>query len=201
MGVAGSVLAADGSGLYLGFSGGMNVPTTNAEVRRDTDQTPDEIYENFDYNLDYGYSLSASLGTYIKEFRFELQGAAQRNSIESLDLLGVKSDSGGQLDVMQYMGNVLYDVPLSKPVTAFLGAGVGVAHVWLRPDDNAYHLRNQDGMGLAYQGIAGIAWEIRPGVSITADYRVWTATEIDMQDVKANLPIFHIAEIGVRFSF
>ncbi|GEM_PF-3758462 len=194
-------LKADDRAMYLGFSGGMNVPTTNVDVRRETDQTREEIYEQADYNLDHGYALSASVGKYLREFRIEFQCAAQSNDIDSVEVQGTKSDLGGELDAMQFMGNVLYDIPLSKRVTAFLGAGVGAAEVWLRPDADVRHLENQHGMGFAYQGIAGIAWEIAPGVSITANYRAWTASDIEMQDVKLQMPLFHMAEIGVRFSF
>lgn len=191
--------AADDHALYLGFAGGMNVPTTNAEARRDTDQTPEEIYEVFDYNLDHGYSLSGSVGAYIRDFRVEFQIAGQSNDIQSVESLGIKMDLGGELEAMQFMGNVLYDIPLTERVKAFLGAGVGAAEIWLHPDGHL--LGDQSGIGFAYQGIAGIAWEIGPGVCVTADYRVWSSSDIEMQDVTVKLPFFHMAEVGVRFSF
>lgn len=201
MALARGLKAADDPAMYLGFSGGMSVPTTNVDVRRDTDQTREEIYEQSDYNLDHGYALSASIGKYLRQFRIEFQGAAQRNEIQSVESRGRKIDSGGELDAVQLMGNILYDIPLSKRVTAFLGAGVGAAQVWLHPDADVGHLGDQHGMGFAYQGIAGLAWEIGPGVSITASYRAWTASDIDMQDVKLQMPLVHMAEIGLRFSF
>lgn len=197
----GGTAAADEHAMYLGLSAGMNVPTTNAEATRDTDQTPDEIYEVFDYNLDHGYSLSGSVGAYIRDFRVEFQVAGQSNDIESVKSLGIKTGIGGNLNAMQFMGNLLYDIPLSERVKVFVGLGVGAAEVWLRPDETTMGLGNQNGLGFAYQGIAGIAWEIGPGVDLTADYRVWSATDIEMQDVSVNMPFFHMAEIGVRFSF
>lgn len=198
-GLCAGIALGDEQGLYLGLSAGMNVPTTNAEARRDTDKTPEEIYEVFDYNLDHGYALSGSLGAYVGDFRVELQVAAQRNEIEDVESLGINWDIGGALTTAQVMGNVFYDIPLNDRLTAFIGAGAGVAQVWLRPDHHL--LDDQSGMGLACQGILGIAWKIADGVSITADYRVWTTTDVDMDDVELDMPIFHMAEIGVRFSF
>lgn len=200
--LGGVAMAADDYSMYLGFTGGANIPSTYATEKRDTEGLPGEWFDEVDYNLDRGYAFSASVGTYIGSFRLELQGATQENTIDNVDVLGLEVEADGEIWSSQFMANVLYDIPLSKRTTAFVGAGLGVAYVDLNVDpDTGIDHHDLQGVGFAYQGIVGLAWQIAQGVSITADYRLWTSTDIESDDSTLEMPVFHMVEVGVRFSF
>ena len=199
-----SALAARGDAEnYLSLTGGVaflggDYDGTNGVNDIDGSPTPDATL-----SADTGWEVSLALGTYVRPFRLELQYTGQTNELNSWTWEGQPSeDADGTIHSNLFMLNAYYDLPIAQRLWLYIGGGVGGAWVsWDGNDVAGSHASNQDGWGLAYQGMAGIAHEVMPNVMLTAGYRVWDATEIGMDNVDISVPLTHIAEVGLRFNF
>ena len=70
--------------------------------------------------------------------------------------------------------NLVYDIPLDENWKLSLGGGIGAGHVHAyahRARRGTVSLVHGSSIGLAYQGIAGIAYSLSPDVDMFLDYR------------------------------
>jgi opacity protein-like surface antigen len=116
----------------------------------------------------FGYRWSRNL-------RAEAEVSGRDAEVETFN--GVNPWSGKQWDV-SVMGNVLYDIPLGGPVTPFVGVGLGGSWVaWgdrfratLQPPPATIY--DGEGIRAAWQGIAGVSYEVSPRIALALDARI-----------------------------
>jgi opacity protein-like surface antigen len=162
------------TGWYASVMGGYTFPD-DAEV------------EGFDVPLDEGFSVAGAFGTNMGVLRVEAEAAYRTNDV---DVTGVD----GEISSISVMGNVLYDHPLADAIDLYVGGGVGVAFVDVEDDTSS-----DDDTVLAYQFLVGLAFYTSDNFAITGGYRLWTASDLDLDGVDVGMPLVHTAEIGVRF--
>jgi outer membrane protein OmpA-like peptidoglycan-associated protein len=142
------------------------------------------------------------------------------DNFDSDDLEDLGLSLKGHQRILSVMANALIDFDLG-PVTIYGGGGLGIANV-------QWNL-NLSGLGggvdgdsyqtlLAYQGIAGLAYNVTPQLAITAEYRYFSTfedarpDEFDQLEDAFNTPFSsldisdfsienHSALIGVRYTF
>ena len=164
------------TGWYASVMGGYTFPD-DAEV------------EGFDVPLDEGFSIVGAVGTNVGAFRVEGEAGYRVNDV---DVTG----ASGDISAISVMGNALYDHPLTDALDLYVGGGVGVAFVDVEDGDES-----DDDTVLAYQFLVGLAFYTSDNFAITGGYRLWTTSDLDLSGVDVDVPLFHTAEIGVRFEF
>jgi opacity protein-like surface antigen len=122
-----------------------------------------------------GGSLGVGFG-FGNGVSLELDAVAQRATVHGQDVSGQKLMMTGGLDSYGFMANMLYTLPLTLPVSPYLGGGVGYQWTALNSD-----LRSKSAgiyvsgtkASFAYDLIAGLAYAVPvvPGLTVTAEYR------------------------------
>ncbi len=165
--LTGAANAAEGKGWYTGVQGGVNLEQDSALAG----STP--AGSNIDF--DTGWVGLADAGyRWGNGFRTELEGGYRRNDIDS-----VSTGGSGNVSAWSAMGNVIYDlgnlygIRDYTHVTPFVGAGIGAAGV--KANLGAPTGVNESDTVLAYQGIAGVTYNVTPAIDLNVSYHYfWT---------------------------
>jgi outer membrane protein OmpA-like peptidoglycan-associated protein len=153
-------------GLYLGGGLGLSMPP-DAKITGPQTSTKADL-ENFVggmVNLGYAYP---------NNLRSEIELGYRQNDVESV------GTSGGSGDYSTFNGmiNLYYDIPGLGRWTPYLGAGGGMARLELDgvAPVNGSTLSDDDWVW-AYQGIAGVGYQLTNNLGLFADYRYLDTTE------------------------
>lgn len=156
----------EGGNFYVGIGGGANIAN---------DMGISGTGIAADAELDTGFAGMGALGFGLANgFRFELELTYRENDIDN-----VSGTTGGSDDVSAraLMGNVFYDFHNSSPVTPYLGGGFGYSQISVNRAQGAAFLLDDDDDVFAYQGIAGLSYDLRDSLQLFADYRYFSAAE------------------------
>lgn len=159
--VAASAFAATNNGVYAGVNGGVAIPAgTTAQV--------DGISgTGFSKLVKTGFDLGGQVGyRFNKNFRAELAASYLRNSLNTFN--GLLQNSS-HLNSGLFMANGYYDIDLGSAVVPFVGAGIGdiYQHGYVNTVIGNVNKSEND---FAYQGIAGVAYNVSQNVSVDVDY-------------------------------
>lgn len=174
-------------GLYGAIGAGLSYMQEERDVSNDGTAGGPFI---FDSSADYdkGIGVYTALGyAWDNNWRTELEFSYRNNDIDQIDPDGAGFSGWpagtitGDTKSYAFMVNALYDFDLGSPLTPYLGAGAGVAIVDhtiagstnpASPTDPlsiAYGVDNYK--TLAYQGIAGLAYELAEDLTLDLSYR------------------------------
>jgi len=156
-------------GFYVGAGAGVNW-TQDADIVREG--TPAELEASF--KLGYVGSVSAGYATAAGP-RAELEFAWRwNNPVDSTEsaLPALTGISTGKASSWAVMGNLLYDINTGTGFTPYIGVGAGIAQV--RMDLGGFDDRDYV---FAYQGIAGVAYNITNNLALTLDYRYFATLD------------------------
>ena len=165
----GAAQAYPKQGWYIGVGAGANFLQDN-DVK--IGATTNRI------ESDPGFLLNGSLGFgFESQFRPEFEIAYRRNEVDKTSGPG-SGASTGNFNSIAFMGNLFYDFQTQSGLTPYLGAGIGAA---LLDADNAGRVFNSsldnNRFEFAYQGIAGLAYELSERWDVTADYRYFATLD------------------------
>jgi outer membrane protein OmpA-like peptidoglycan-associated protein len=150
---------------YVGIFGGAIFPLHSSI---DGPQVPSG--SRADWNT--GWVAGGTVGYIIGNgFRVEAEGAYRYSQLHQLYGIG----GGGRISNISAMGNVLYDINTGTFITPYIGAGVGVSYAQVRanpsPSAATQVFFSDHDVVFAYQGIAGLSFQITPEVALGVDYR------------------------------
>lgn len=162
--------------------------------------------------MNTGYSFQAAIGRRIGNARVEIEGGYSHNKSDHLFVIvppnGRIASEGGH-KAWRLMANGYYDFGTGR-LRPYLGAGAGYADIKARlfaaralfPNEPPRLILDDHKGEFAYQAMAGAAYEIVPGLSLTAQYRWLSAGKVHFRDLGG---IEHIREhhghnidIGIR---
>lgn len=132
-----------------------------------------------DVSLDAGFTGGLALGyTYRNGFRAELELGLHDNDIDRAPGLAINGD----VQVFSLMLNAFYDFDYGGPITPFLGVGIGGARVTVDADahPNVTGTVDDSDSGLAWQAMAGVAYEINDRMRASLRYRYFSAPDINL---------------------
>ena len=172
LGVSSAAMAQGYNGWYLGARGG-------ATWLEDSSSNVGGTSVGLDY--DRGYNLGGSVGyQFGGPFRLEAEVVYRKNDIDTFTVNGARlGGAAGDVSSLALMVNGFYDIQTGTAFTPYVGLGVGYARVstdgitatgagaTISDDDNKF----------AYQAIAGLAYQLTPEVSLTADYRYFATQD------------------------
>ena len=198
---------AHAEGLYVGAFGGVNFLS-------EADGTADAgggYNINLEVESDTGWAAGAAVG-YGFDFGLRAEGevAYRMDGLDQANAGPIAFDLDGDTTALSIMGNLWFDIPLSGPVRPFVGGGVGMAQVSLndvevRAIGPGTFVDDSDWV-FAYQLGGGIAYQVAPGVEVTAEYRYFATDnpeyELEAVPVDAEYEYgSHSVLLGVRYTF
>ncbi len=183
-----------GDKVYFALGAGLNLPLHSNINTTSSNETAD---------WDSGESGRAAIGYKFdnnwEDWRAELEGTYRENSNGK--------DKTGDIKVWSLMGNLMHDFDVHEKWTPYLGAGIGVA--WADTDKvfpaGAGANWSDVSNNVAYQGIAGVAYEFAEDVNVTLDYRFFGSPEHNTtrSDAVSIDSEYHSHDfmLGLRWSF
>lgn len=172
--VAGSAQAQT-NGWYAGLMGGWN-------YLQDSDVSPSGFSGNVDF--DHGFGVLGNVGYGWGKYRLEGELGYRRNGADSVSGSNTGVGTGGASGSAwstSLMLNGLYDIPIDFPVKPHVGAGIGLARVdfdGIKTSGGTF--ANGSDWTFAYQGIAGLGWDIDPAWRLNLDYRYFATLDVDV---------------------
>lgn len=160
-------------------------------------------------NYDDGYTASAAVGgRFYGMGRAELEVMHQKAGVDSQSLNGGATTNSkvGETKLNAAMVNGYWDMGDWVGVKPYIGAGVGAANLRFENHGlNNAQIMDDDDNVFAYQGMAGVAYDINPCWAVTGEYRYvgtgdasvrsagGVSSDVDYQS--------HSALVGVRYTF
>ena len=153
--------SAQTPGYYIGAGLG-------AALQQDSDLSGTGISGSVD--TDMGWVGQLSIGRrYGNGFRSEIEAAYSDAYVDSIS---GATGAGGDISSLSAIINGLYDFKLEGPLTPYLGLGIGVARINYDGVTPVGGSRIDDSDTVfAYQGIAGVSYDLGDDMALTADYR------------------------------
>jgi len=183
---------------YLGAKAGGNFIDRDTNVAKFAPGS--SVLGTVHYSDGYIGALQLGYG-FNNGFRIELEGADRYNGVHAISGFG-----GGRGAMRSYalMINGLYEVPVDFMLKPYLGFGIGAATY--APD----HIRGDrmpypgyfggDRTDIAYQGIAGVAYNFNDNLAMMLEYRYFDRPEMHPSGIRTDYQS-QSALIGVRYSF
>jgi opacity protein-like surface antigen len=202
---AANALADDGS-WYVGAGVGANWVN---------DESVDTAFgATVDAEFDTGWAVIGDVGYrwWDSNFRLALELGYRSNDADTIAFSGGPPVAGasGELTQFSAMVNMLFDFPLGEDAVLTLGGGLGGATADYEAGiaGVTFVADGDDGLQLAYQGIAGLAFSISDDVEIFGEYRYFANHAHDVVTFPGGLPLDdeadfdnHTATVGLRFFF
>lgn len=156
---------------YVGAFGGATFPV-------DSNISGPQVPSGSRASWDTGWLAGGTVGYIIGNgFRVELEGAYRRNSIDRMYGAG----ASGRISNITAMGNVIYDINTGTFITPYIGIGVGASYAQVRATPGAGAASttsfSDHDVVLAYQGIAGVSFQVTPELALGVDYRFFGTME------------------------
>lgn len=189
--------ASSDQGFYLGGNLGVNLPG-NAEYEDATNTNTLDSDAGFAGAVSGGYQFS-------NNWRVQGEFGARLNSVSDITGTGAAAPDGN-VNVYSVMADAIYGIPTGTKFTPYIGAGAGVAFV------NANSVSTILGSNIddtdtvfAYQGIAGIEYDVTPSLKAGLDYKYFrtantsftSAAAVDVDGEYED----HTVTVGLRYIF
>ncbi len=161
--------------------------------------------------FDNGYGIEGAVGyAHHSGFRGELALGYRNNDFDDLSVSGISASSlginvGGQVEALSVMANGYAAFDVGAGFKPFIGAGIGIAYLDAELDLSVPGFAvtaSDDDTVFAYQGIAGIEYEIPTDsatIALGVRYSYFATTDPDFGGVEAEYGTHNIM-FGVRIS-
>lgn len=182
-------------GFYVGAGAGVNW-TRDADLRLPS--TSQELTAK--HKIGGVADLSAGYATGFGP-RAELEFAWRWNNKikDTSSSTGSLNGLGGKSRSIAIMGNGLYDIDTGTAFTPYVGVGAGLAQVHLDLNGTS----DKDWV-FAYQGIAGVAYNVTSNLALTVDYRYFATIDPKFDTTYGSVKGEygnHTILAGLRYSF
>ncbi len=195
-------------GFYTGIGGGWS------HVMPFSDSNSDDALE-FHTKLKEGFVADLYAGYNFGRLRLEAEVSYRRSPVKQTSIvsggtgfpgLTGQTTGNGAITALAVMGNATVDILPQSRLTPYIGIGVG--GVQLRLDNFSAQgttFVNRSDIEVAYQGIAGLRYQISPSVSMSLDYRFFATTASNSRDTKGGAFAFpyrsHNVLLGIAYHF
>jgi opacity protein-like surface antigen len=177
--LASALPAAAAQGPYVGLGGGL-------AIIHDSDV--DGRFTSGDVEYDLGGGFNVSAGYKFDQMRLEAEFGYNTADVDRVSGPGF----GGDLEVMSYMVNGIYDMTVAAPVTPFFGVGLGAINGDSGGDDDTQ---------FGYQLTAGVTSPINEFLNLDVYYRYQgTASDFEVEGLEVSYDASLIFA-GLRYNF
>lgn len=192
--VAPSAAMAQSSGFYVGAGAGPNW-TAESDITGSGIDTSADLDTGWMGALSGGYAHGNGLRT-------ELELGYRSNGVDSVG----SASATGDATSWSLMSNLLYDIKNSSKFTPYIGLGLGGAIVNIDGTSpvNSSRIDESDTV-FAYQGIAGLSYNLNDAAHLFADYRYMRTLDVGVStDAGSSVDVDyanHSILLGVRYAF
>lgn len=189
---------------YVGVEAGANW-MADSDVKVDTiDPFFGGGWPTSNASFDTGWAGMATIGYAWPQWRLELELGLRANDMDTET--GPPGFKGtGDMNQFSQMINIVRDLDVGSDCVLSLGAGIGGNSVSV--DDKLHGPElNGDDYVMAWQLIAGLSHQLKPGLDLVVNYRYFNSDGPDIQEVSGNRhnDTFdtlseHTLTIGLRF--
>lgn len=187
----------------------------------DEEETSDATGFTIEDEFDTGYNVGAAVGyAGPRGLRGDIELRYRQNDLDSFnivedagfgvanglgDLDGVKLSADGEVSVLAGMANLYYDFDFDFPVIPFVGAGIGFA--WVDADASILgeQFLDDDDTVLAYQGTAGLTYDIDGNFMISVAYQYFRTGDVELTNTEGEsgetIYSSHNVFLGLRYAF
>lgn len=148
-----------------------------------------------DLSHDKGFTLGAALGYHFGSVGFETEIAYQKNDLDQVSMMGSTMDLSGDSSVFSLLANGYYAFLISKSITPYVSAGVGLAQVKMNnfgvPGSGLLNWSDDD-MVFAYQVGAGIGYNLSDRFNIGLKYRYFGTSDPEFSTTDADFTSHNI---------
>lgn len=157
--------------------------------------------EKIDFDFETGLLVNGAVGMDLgNNVRVEGEIGYQTADVDRISKGGEAFDGGDNINVLSFLINGYYDIPMDAPVTPFISGGIGFANVQLEDDDGG---RDADDSVFAYQIGAGLGYVVDEQITVDCGYRYMATSdpEFDIQGSTGDAEYgSHNFYVGVRFA-
>ncbi|MGE5502803.1 MAG: OmpA family protein [Actinomycetota bacterium] len=129
---------------------------------------------NYKTDYDLGYGVLGQVGYGFGPFKVEGELGWRRNDVDKV----TGGTSSGAASVFSMMANGIYDFMPQSVWHPFVGAGIGPAYV----DSKGGGQYKGTDWQFAYQGIAGVAYDLSSNWALKTQYRYFSTLDYDTKD-------------------
>lgn len=176
---------------------------------------PTPLVTPVDLEFDDGWVMIGSLGYAWDNLRLEFELGYRDNDSETFTTAGLTGNAYADVTQFSQMLNLIWDIPLGENLALSLGAGAGGVLLEMNGGGTtgagSTLVLDDDDYVFAYQGIAGLSYDISDNMEIFAEYRFFGVDEFQASGVisPAALPVVlgdddienQSAILGVRYYF
>ncbi|HMO14492.1 MAG TPA: outer membrane beta-barrel protein [Pirellulaceae bacterium] len=190
-------------GPYIRVLGGWNFLTDIQTVNSNAAS----ILERTGIDFRDGWAAGGSIGGYVNHaLRSELEFSYRNNSADQIvDIINGNQSLNKKLNSYSALGNLIYDMDGLKTlgVTPYIGGGIGASYLRGNLQEEAANHKISD-IVLAYQGLAGLHYEIAAGTRFFTEYRYFGTTNFGIKGpvttIKDNSAA-HNVFFGIQFDY
>ena len=168
---AGAAKADDTTGFYVGALGVVNFTETARPVT-DVPEYPKLSGISADVSHKTGWGAGVLAGYDFGSFRLQGDVVFRRNKFDKISERGLEYDLSGKVSSYAPMVSALYDISTGSSLTPYIGAGIGASRNKIK--DNSF---NESKWSFAYQGIAGVNYDLSANIGLGAEYRYFATGE------------------------
>jgi len=164
---------------------------------------------------DPGFGGGGVAGYNFGRVRFEGELVFRRHAADALTVspgsvsfpkLSGRAGPQGNITSLALMANAIVDILPNRSWTPYLGGGVGRARIALNDlQINHTNFVNKSDLQFAYQGIAGVRYQVTERLSLDLDYRYFATTDPDFKDLGGfkfkTTYATHNAMLGLTYHF
>ena len=187
--------AANAQGLYGAIGAGLNYMGYENEISVDSGAGPFPFSSTSEY--DNGFGVYSSLGyDWGNRVRSELEFSYRKNDIAAIDpaagFSGFPNGSiQGETETTALMANLLLDITQDTAITPYIGGGIGLARVHHQvagstavgaPTSPLAIAYGDTDTVFAYQGIAGLAFDLAENLVLDLSYRYFAPVGVDAEN-------------------
>jgi outer membrane immunogenic protein len=178
------------------FSDAAGVDSQNATLSAIARATDAKIEANT------GIAVTGAVGMRLMpKVRGEVEYAYRTAGLDKVTSNVGNAGLQGDININSLMFNAYYDHDTASSWTPYVGGGLGVA--WTKADGFGglgAVFSNQTVSDVAYQVMAGLAYDVSAEVDLNVGYRYFGTSDADFTLLSASIDT-HAIEFGMRYSF
>jgi opacity protein-like surface antigen len=201
------LLDLDENGYVAVRAGGSFVG--DSELAADLDPMTVPSLDENELEFENSYTFAGSVGYDLPDsiLRPEFEVSYFSSDVDSFKVDGVRQPAGavrGDLETLNFLGNLYVDIPLDDRWDVFLGGGAGASIVTADFGGTGLgvlDLESEDDMVLAYQFLSGVAWHFDEKRTLELSYRAWNSQDPNYDFGDLDSPLIQTVQLGFRMNF
>ena len=162
---------------------------------------------SFDPGFYGALAVGYDFGERYSHARLEAEAAYRQNHVDDVDFLGKTRGAYGRAYTASFLLNAYYEYQNPTPVKPFIMGGFGFAwgEIEKLKSVGDVTIIDDDDFQFAYQGGAGVSFDINPSFALDVGYKFFTTTDFQFKNEIGQDADFsyqsHTGYLGLRYTF